>query len=1474
MMNLSFLIIRLVRISWNCWVLTSFSLPFLISDTLVLQQRWEYENFAYSNCCWSSSDSSSSSPTIKSSTYILVSFISFIVLWGSIYFIEIQYIEVIPISYHNPPKFNHTESTILQLQCLLHLHSKFPFRITIHPNSTTLNPQSCSCSACCICIPNSHFVSQSTQIQPHWIHNLAVAVPAAFAFQIPISYHNPPKFNHTESTILQLQCLLHLHSKFPFRITIHPNSTTLNPQSCSCSACCICIPNSHFVSQSTQIQPHWIHNLAVAVPAAFAFQIPISYHNPPKFNHTESTILQLQCLLHLHSKFPFRITIHPNSTTLNPQSCSCSACCICIPNSHFVSQSTQIQPHWIHNLAVAVPPAFAFQIPISYHNPPKFNHTESTILQLQCLLHLHSKFPFRITIHPNSTTLNPQSCSCSACCICIPNSHFVSQSTQIQPHWIHNLAVAVPAAFAFQIPISYHNPPKFNHTESTILQLQCLLHLHSKFPFRITIHPNSTTLNPQSCSCSACCICIPNSHFVSQSTQIQPHWIHNLAVAVPAAFAFQIPISYHNPPKFNHTESTILQLQCLLHLHSKFPFRITIHPNSTTLNPQSCSCSACCICIPNSHFVSQSTQIQPHWIHNLAVAVPAAFAFQIPISYHNPPKFNHTESTILQLQCLLHLHSKFPFRITIHPNSTTLNPQSCSCSACCICIPNSHFVSQSTQIQPHWIHNLAVAVPAAFAFQIPISYHNPPKFNHTESTILQLQCLLHLHSKFPFRITIHPNSTTLNPQSCSCSACCICIPNSHFVSQSTQIQPHWIHNLAVAVPAAFAFQIPISYHNPPKFNHTESTILQLQCLLHLHSKFPFRITIHPNSTTLNPQSCSCSACCICIPNSHFVSQSTQIQPHWIHNLAVAVPACICIPNSHFVSQSTQIQPHWIHNLAVAVPAAFAFQIPISYHNPPKFNHTESTILQLQCLLHLHSKFPFRITIHPNSTTLNPQSCSCSACCICIPNSHFVSQSTQIQPHWIHNLAVAVPAAFAFQIPISYHNPPKFNHTESTILQLQCLLHLHSKFPFRITIHPNSTTLNPQSCSCSACCICIPNSHFVSQSTQIQPHWIHNLAVAVPAAFAFQIPISYHNPPKFNHTESTILQLQCLLHLHSKFPFRITIHPNSTTLNPQSCSCSACCICIPNSHFVSQSTQIQPHWIHNLAVAVPAAFAFQIPISYHNPPKFNHTESTILQLQCLLHLHSKFPFRITIHPNSTTLNPQSCSCSACCICIPNSHFVSQSTQIQPHWIHNLAVAVPAAFAFQIPISYHNPPKFNHTESTILQLQCLLHLHSKFPFRITIHPNSTTLNPQSCSCSACCICIPNSHFVSQSTQIQPHWIHNLAVAVPAAFAFQIPISYHNPPKFNHTESTILQLQCLLHLHSKFPFRITIHPNSTTLNPQSCSCSACCICIPNSHFVSQSTQIQPHCIYANGDYYIGEFKVGYRNGEGTYYIKVGIE
>ena len=952
------------------------------------------------------------------------------------------------------------ESTILQLQCLL------------------------------ICIPNSYFVSQSTQIQPHWIHNLAVAVPphlhskflfritihpnsttlnpqscscscSSFAFQIPISYHNPPKFNHTESTILQLQCLL------------------------------ICIPNSYFVSQSTQIQPHWIHNLAVAVPphlhskflfritihpnsttlnpqscscsaSSFAFQIPISYHNPPKFNHTESTILQLQCLL------------------------------ICIPNSYFVSQSTQIQPHWIHNLAVAVPPhlhskflfritihpnsttlnpqscscsasSFAFQIPISYHNPPKFNHTESTILQLQCLL------------------------------ICIPNSYFVSQSTQIQPHWIHNLAVAVPphlhskflfritihpnsttlnpqscscsaSSFAFQIPISYHNPPKFNHTESTILQLQCLL------------------------------ICIPNSYFVSQSTQIQPHWIHNLAVAVPphlhskflfritihpnsttlnpqscscsaSSFAFQIPISYHNPPKFNHTESTILQLQCLLicipnsyfvsqstqiqphwihnlavavppHLHSKFLFRITIHPNSTTLNPQSCSCSASSfafqipisyhnppkfndtestilqlqcllICIPNSYFVSQSTQIQPHWIHNLAVAVPphlhskflfritihpnsttlnpqscscsaSSFAFQIPISYHNPPKFNHTESTILQLQCLL------------------------------ICIPNSYFVSQSTQIQPHWIHNLAVAVPphlhskflfritihpnsttlnpqscscsaSSFAFQIPISYHNPPKFNHTESTILQLQCLLicipnsyfvsqstqiqphwihnlavavppHLHSKFLFRITIHPNSTTLNPQSCSCSA-------SSF-----------------AFPSSFAFQIPISYHNPPKFNHTESTILQLQCLL------------------------------ICIPNSYFVSQSTQIQPHWIHNLAVAVPPHL---HSKFLFRitihpnSTTLNPQSCSCSA----SSFAFQIPISYHNPPKFNHTESTILQLQCLL------------------------------ICIQISYFVSQSTQIQPHWIHNLAVVVPAAFALQIPISYHNLPKFNHTESAILKL-------------------------------------------------------------------------------------------------------------------------------------------------------------------------------------------------------------------------------------------------------------------------------------------------------------------------------------------------------------------------------------------------------------------------------------------------------
>ena len=51
---------------------------------------------------------------------------------------------------------------------------------------------------------------------------------------------------------------------------------------------------------------------------------------------------------------------------------------------------------------------------------------------------------------------------------------------------------------------------------------------------------------------------------------------------------------------------------------------------------------------------------------------------------------------------------------------------------------------------------------------------------------------------------------------------------------------------------------------------------------------------------------------------------------------------------------------------------------------------------------------------------------------------------------------------------------------------------------------------------------------------------------------------------------------------------------------------------------------------------------------------------------------------------------------------------------------------------------------------------------------------------------------------------------------------------------------------------------------------------ICIPNSYFVSQSTQIQPHCIgyYGREDYYIGEWKGDRFNGEGTYYIKVGIE
>ena len=49
---------------------------------------------------------------------------------------------------------------------------------------------------------------------------------------------------------------------------------------------------------------------------------------------------------------------------------------------------------------------------------------------------------------------------------------------------------------------------------------------------------------------------------------------------------------------------------------------------------------------------------------------------------------------------------------------------------------------------------------------------------------------------------------------------------------------------------------------------------------------------------------------------------------------------------------------------------------------------------------------------------------------------------------------------------------------------------------------------------------------------------------------------------------------------------------------------------------------------------------------------------------------------------------------------------------------------------------------------------------------------------------------------------------------------------------------------------------------------------ICIPNSHFVSQSTQMQPHCITNTGKCYIGELKEGSRNGEGVEYIKVGIE
>ena len=35
-----------------------------------------------------------------------------------------------------------------------------------------------------------------------------------------------------------------------------------------------------------------------------------------------------------------------------------------------------------------------------------------------------------------------------------------------------------------------------------------------------------------------------------------------------------------------------------------------------------------------------------------------------------------------------------------------------------------------------------------------------------------------------------------------------------------------------------------------------------------------------------------------------------------------------------------------------------------------------------------------------------------------------------------------------------------------------------------------------------------------------------------------------------------------------------------------------------------------------------------------------------------------------------------------------------------------------------------------------------------------------------------------------------------------------------------------------------------------------------------------MQQHCIEIDGNYYIGEWKEGKRDGEGAHYIKVGIE